>query len=70
VDTCLFPDIKASALTNRYFNGRYWGVPLYGTPTVLVYRKDILKEKGLKVPDTWDDLLETAEKVHRVSIKG
>jgi len=28
------------------------------------YRKDILEEAGVEVPDTWEDMLEVAAKIH------
>lgn len=38
-----------------------YGVPFSGETSVLVYRKDIFDEYDLKVPETYDELLETAE---------
>ena len=44
----------------RYNNGKHIGV--YGLPEtqdfpVLFYRTDVLEEMGLKVPDTWEELI-------------
>ena len=44
----------------RYNNGKHTGV--YGLPEtqdfpVLFYRTDVLEEMGLKVPDTWEELI-------------
>lgn len=57
-------NILPQDLKLNYYNGHYWGVPLYGTPSVLYYRKDIFEEKGLTPPKTWDELLATAKAVH------
>ena len=57
-------NILPQDLKLNYYNGHYWGVPLYGTPSVLYYRKDILDAKGLKPPTTWDEMLAVAEAVH------
>ena len=57
-------NILPQDLKLNYYDGHYWGVPLYGTPSVLYYRKDVFEEKGLSPPKTWDELLETAQAVH------
>ena len=57
-------NILPQDLRLNYYGGHYWGVPLYGTPSVLYYRKDIFDEKGLSPPTTWDELIETAKAVH------
>ncbi|MCC7205829.1 MAG: sugar ABC transporter substrate-binding protein [Anaerolineae bacterium] len=38
-----------------------YGVPFSGETSVLVYRKDIFDQYDLKVPETYDELLDTAE---------
>ncbi len=57
-------NILPQDLKLNHYGGHYWGVPLYGTPSVLYYRKDIFDEKGLTPPRTWDELIETAKAVH------
>ena len=52
-------NILRQDLKLNYYDGHYWGVTLYGTPSVLYYRKDVFEEKGLSPPTTWDELLET-----------
>ena len=37
------------------------GVPTNGNVEVLYYRKDLYEKAGLKVPETWDDLLANAK---------
>jgi ABC-type glycerol-3-phosphate transport system substrate-binding protein len=44
-----------------YREGRYYGVGHSPASSVFVYRKDLLAQKGLKVPKTWDELIRTAE---------
>ncbi|GGD66256.1 extracellular solute-binding protein [Paenibacillus nasutitermitis] len=41
-----------------YYDGGYYGVPETMNFKVLFYRKDILKQLGLSVPDTWNDVYE------------
>lgn len=41
-----------------YYNGGYYGIPETSNFKVLFYRKDILGQLGLGVPDTWDDVYE------------
>jgi len=43
------------------YNGKLWALPYYGHVGVLMYRKDIFEEKGIKVPETTDELLEVAK---------
>ncbi|MCQ6559071.1 extracellular solute-binding protein [Paenibacillus mendelii] len=39
-----------------YYDGGYYGVPETMNFKVLFYRKDILRQLGLSVPDTWNDV--------------
>ncbi len=42
-------------------DGKYYGIPHSAATSLLIYRKDIFKQKGLKPPETWDDLVKVAE---------
>ena len=42
----------------------WYSVPCYYTPAPGVYRKDYFKEAGVKPPDTFEELLEAAKKLH------
>ena len=35
------------AVRTYYFEGEYWGVPLFGQAEVLWYRKDLFEKVGL-----------------------
>lgn len=43
------------------FQGKTLAVPHYMHALVLLYRKDLLKDKGLEPPVTWDDLLRVSK---------
>ncbi|MBI3028222.1 MAG: sugar ABC transporter substrate-binding protein, partial [Candidatus Rokubacteria bacterium] len=43
------------------FEGKYFGIPHSAATSLLIYRKDIFKQKGLKPPETWDDLVKVAQ---------
>ncbi|MBI2467393.1 MAG: sugar ABC transporter substrate-binding protein [Candidatus Rokubacteria bacterium] len=43
------------------FEGRYYGIPHSAATSLLIYRKDAFRQKGLKPPETWDDLIRVAE---------
>jgi multiple sugar transport system substrate-binding protein len=43
------------------WNGHYYGVGHSPASSVFVYRKDLLAQKGLPVPRTWDELIRVAE---------
>ncbi len=45
-----------SALVQLRFNGATYGLPETQTFPMMFYRKDILAELGLEVPQTWDDV--------------
>ncbi|MGH7355280.1 MAG: ABC transporter substrate-binding protein [Candidatus Rokuibacteriota bacterium] len=42
-------------------DGRFYGVGHSPASSVFVYRKDLLAQKGLKVPKTWDELIQVAD---------
>jgi len=42
-------------------DGKYYGVGHSPASSVFVYRKDLLAQKGLKVPRTWDELIQVAQ---------
>jgi multiple sugar transport system substrate-binding protein len=41
-------------------DGKYYGVGHAAAASVFVYRKDLLAQKGLKPPRTWDELIQAA----------
>ncbi|GIN74884.1 ABC transporter substrate-binding protein [Bacillus sp. J14TS2] len=44
------------AMLPYYYDGSYYGIPETINFKVLFYRKDILEQLGLEVPETWDDV--------------
>ena len=42
-------------------DGKYYGIPHSAATSLLIYRKDIFKQKGLKPPETWDDFIKVAQ---------
>jgi ABC-type glycerol-3-phosphate transport system substrate-binding protein len=63
-DLSIFPDIKnvtsrfqPSAMVPLTFNGHIYGMPETQTFPMMFYRKDILKDLGLEVPQTWNDVI-------------
>jgi len=51
-----FPAIVA----NNTVNGKLLGMPWYTDAGLLYYRSDLLKKYGLRVPQTWEELTQTA----------
>ena len=45
-----------SALTAFSFDGKLYALPETQTFPVMFYRKDILNQLGLEIPETWDDV--------------
>lgn len=52
-----------AALNGMTYNGQLYGVPYNTNARGMLYRKSILKKHGLKVPRTWDELLNVAEAI-------
>lgn len=48
------------------WEGRTYGVGHSPASSVFVYRKDLLAEKGLRVPQTWDELVAVAAQLREV----
>lgn len=57
-------DIMAGPLDAYRINGEQWAVPYMAATGLMSYRKDILEEAGLEVPQTWEEMLEVAAKIH------
>ena len=45
-----------SSMTQLQFNGATYGLPETETYMMMFYRKDILAELGMEIPQTWDDV--------------
>jgi multiple sugar transport system substrate-binding protein len=61
-DDTAFWDAKTK--TNNAKTGVPYGVPLNGNIGVLYYRADLYEKAGLKPPQTWDELIANAAKLH------
>ena len=67
--TQLINDLGESTLASgaldmaRYENG-FAAVPIDGWGQVLVYRKDLLEEKGCPVPESWENIKKAAQVLH------
>lgn len=57
-----FPEVakrfSQSAFVPLTFNGHVYGLPESQSFYMMFYRKDILKENNLSIPNTWDDVIE------------
>lgn len=50
-----------SVIANNTVNGHLLAMPLYTDVGILYYRKDLLKKYNREVPQTWEELTETAK---------
>lgn len=64
-DLSEFPDFEKvksefapGALMPFYYNKGYYALPETQQFKVMFYRKDIMEQLGLKIPDTWDEVYE------------
>ncbi|MCC6175625.1 MAG: sugar ABC transporter substrate-binding protein [Chloroflexi bacterium] len=53
--------IFPSWIKSTQWEGKQYSIPFDGATTIHVYRKDVFEQKGLKAPDTLDDLTKTAQ---------
>lgn len=61
-DDCLFWNEQTQW---RDRDGVLYGLPVQGNFNLYYYREDLFKEAGLKVPETWDEVVAAAEKLGR-----
>ncbi len=54
-------DIFSTIRSNMYFNGQLVALPAYTDCQIMYYRKDLLEKYGRPVPDSWQELYETAK---------
>ena len=54
-------DIFATIKNNMYFNGQLVALPAYTDCQIMYYRKDLLKKYNRPVPNSWQELYETAK---------
>lgn len=54
-------DLVPAARDKVSVYGRVYGVPVELEPLAVFYDKDLFDEKGLSVPETWDELVEVAK---------
>ncbi|GAA3407347.1 ABC transporter substrate-binding protein [Paenibacillus hodogayensis] len=48
----------------RYtYKGKKWVIPFQSSTPVLYYNKTLFEKNGVKVPDTWDELIEAGKKL-------
>ena len=52
-----------STLAPLTINGKLYGIPYNTNARALIYRKDIFEEHNLKVPETWQEFIDTARKI-------
>jgi multiple sugar transport system substrate-binding protein len=57
-------DFHEVAWTGAQFGGQQLGIPIQPHPEILAYRKDLFEEAGLEAPETTDDVLAAAKKLH------
>lgn len=57
-------------LREATYEGQTYAVPIYSHAQVMWYRKDLLKNAGIEVPTTWDELYEAAKKLNSADVYG
>lgn len=50
-------------LTSYTVDGKLMGIPWFGGAQGVLYRKDIFDQKGLEVPETWEELVSVSQQL-------
>jgi multiple sugar transport system substrate-binding protein len=58
-------DFLPSMIKEGKVDGKLYGLPVTAAVQMLFYRKDVLEENGLKVPETFDELYNTAVAINK-----
>ncbi len=53
-----------SLLGLQSFDDGLWGMPYHDGPECLIYRTDVFAAAGLKPPETWDEFVTAARRLH------
>jgi multiple sugar transport system substrate-binding protein len=53
----------AMQAASKGLDGHYYFVPIYNYPWAVFYRKSVFKQKGYKVPNTWDQFMALAKQM-------
>jgi multiple sugar transport system substrate-binding protein len=56
-------DIAGFALSDMTYKGKLYGLPYYADTISFVYNKKILDDAGMTVPNTWEEVTSTSEKL-------
>jgi ABC-type glycerol-3-phosphate transport system substrate-binding protein len=64
VRTLDMQDYVPTTVASGAFQGKQYALPVDPNVQLLVYRKDLFEQKGLKPPTTWDELLAAAKAFH------
>lgn len=65
-DSFTYPEMWETAKTDN----RYYGIPFTVDPVMLFYNKDRMSDLSLSIPETWDELADTAEKMQFLGTYG
>ena len=57
-------DFVPTTVASGMFQGTQYALPVDCNVQLLVYRKDLFEQKGLKPPTTWDELVAAAKALH------
>lgn len=63
MDTAVFDQYLDGMMNAVTLDGKHYGVPLYTNAIHFFYRKDLLDKYGYEVPQTWEELIATAQDI-------
>lgn len=53
-------DMLEGSIEQFQWDGKQIGIPFNCDPRAIFYRKDVFEEKGIKIPETWEELVQAA----------
>ena len=59
-----YDDLIKATLDCFNYEGKQYGMPFFAACVMMYYRKDVFEAKGVKVPETLDELIPAAQKIN------
>lgn len=56
-------EFNDKSIEEASIDGKLLSFPWFATPMGMIYRSDWFEEKGISVPETWDDFIDTAQRL-------
>ena len=65
IDTDLMKDFNQDIIDAVKYNGKLYLIPWYATSAVTIYNKDLVKQAGVSVPQTYEQMAQIAPQIRK-----